>query len=40
MFRVTRDDKLHHIVSVVSLESVSFILVFVKEESKQLTIYL
>ena len=40
MFRVTRDDNLLHVVSEVSLKSVVFTLVCVKEESKQLTIYL
>ena len=43
IFRVTHDDKLHHVVSEVSLESVvftEFILVCVKEECKQLTLYL
>ena len=40
MFMVTRDDKLLHVVSEVSLKSVVFTLVFVTEESKQLTIYL
>ena len=32
MFRVTRDDKLHHVVSEVSLESVVFTLVCVKKK--------
>ena len=40
MFRLAHDDKLHHVVSEMSLESVVFTLVCVKEESKQLTIYL
>jgi hypothetical protein len=40
IFRVTPNDKLHHVVSEVSLLSVAFTLVCVKEESKQLTIRL
>jgi hypothetical protein len=40
IFRVTHDAKLHHVVSEVSLESVAFTLVCVKEETNQITIYL
>jgi hypothetical protein len=40
MFMITRVDKLLHVISEVSLISVVFTLVCVKEESKQLTIYL
>ena len=39
-FMVTRDDKLLHVVSEVSLKSVVFTVVCVEEECKQLTIYL
>ena len=43
VFRVTHDDNLYHVVSELSLGSVvftEFILVCVKEEYKQLTLYL